>query len=307
MNKFIFPFLLLFSMIMFGQSPWTQDKGDIFINFSFSTIGEQDRIFGNPEYNTERFITDQTYQLYAEYGLTDKTSLIFSLPLKSIETGNFSDSATTSNTNSGSKTSLGNISLGIKHQFYNKGWFLAGQLAAEINTSSFDATTGIRTDYDAFTFTPLFLAGKGFNKSFVQAHFGAQIRTHNYSSNFKIGGEYGYNAFKNVWLIGFVDIVKSFENGNVTLPDSNLATALYVNDQEYGAFGVKGIWQFCYLGFTAGFGGAFFGNNVAQAPAFSMGIFNTFQATLDTNFTDFHRFESENQRFLNLIFLIFLP
>ncbi|QNM85043.1 hypothetical protein H9W90_12700 [Polaribacter pectinis] len=277
MKNIVTALLLIFTVTTFAQSPWTKEKGDLFVNLSYSTISDYNEIFGDPDYTTERNITDRTYQVYGEYGFTDKTSLVFSVPLKSIKTAdspNFIGGI--ASTDSGSKTSFGNIQLGLKHQFYNKGWVLAGQLLTEINTSSYDNATGIRTGYDAFTFTPQFLAGKSFGKTFLQTHIGADIRTNDYSSNFKIGGEFGGKISKNIWLIGYVDVVKSFENGNVVLPANNLDTGLYVNDQEYGAYGLKGILQLCDLGITAGFGNAFFGNNVAKKSAFSIGIFNTF-------------------------------
>jgi len=276
MKKLSILFLLFISINAFSQGPWTKDKGDLFAQFSFTSISDYDTLFGDPDYNTERKITDQTYQIYGEYGLTDKTTLLFNLPLKSIETGDLVNSTNPSLTENGSITNFGNIEIGLKHQFYNNGWVLAGQLGTEINTSSYDDATGIRTGYDAFTFTPLFIAGRSFGKTYFQANIGAQIRTNDYSSNFKAGAEYGGKIFKNFWLIGFVDIVKSFENGDIILPAENLVTGLYVNNQEYGAYGLKTIWQFCDLGLTFGYGSAFYGNNVPKKAAFSIGIFNTF-------------------------------
>lgn len=270
------PFLF-FTLLIVAQSPWTKDKGDLFINLSYTTISNYNELFGDPDYNTERNISDRTYQIYGEYGFTNKTSLVFNLPLKSIKNGNVSNNVgALANTDSGSETSFGNIQLGIKHQLYNNGWVISGQLISEINTSSYDENTGIRTGYDAFTFTPQLLAGKSFGKTFFQSQIGFDIRTNNYSNNFKIGGEFGGKVSKNIWLIGYVDVVKSFEDGNVNLPANNLLTGLYVNNQEYGAYGLKGILQFCDIGITAGFGGAFFGNNVPKKAAFSFGIFNTF-------------------------------
>ncbi|WP_435414111.1 hypothetical protein [Polaribacter aestuariivivens] len=277
MKKISTILLLFLATSIFSQSPWTKEKGDLFINFSYTSISDYNELFGDPDYNTERNITDRTYQIYGEYGFTNKTSLVFSVPLKSIKTGEASNLLTgVANTQSGTETTFGNIQLGLKHQFYNNGWVLTGQLLSEINTSSYDDATGIRTGYDAFTFTPQFLAGKSFGKTFLQTHIGADLRTNNYSSNFKIGGEFGGKITQNIWLIGYIDVVKSFENGDVNIPTNNMLTGLYVNNQEYGAYGLKGILQLCDLGLTVGFGNAFFGNNVAKQTAFSIGIFNTF-------------------------------
>ena len=278
MKKLTLLLTFLISVSVFAQSPWTKDKGDLFTQFSFTSIANYDEIFGDPDYFAGGKLSDRTFQLYGEYGLDNKTNLIFNIPLKYVSYNNYvicNGSTCTKDINE-SKTTFGNIELGVKHQFYNNGWVLAAQLSTEINTASYDDATGIRTGYDAFTFTPLLIAGRSFSKTSLQTHIGAQLRTNDYSSNFKFSAEYGGKIFTNFWLIGFVDIVKSFENGDIILPSQNVATALYVNNQEYGAYGLKTIWQFCDLGLTAGFGSAFYGNNVPKASAFSIGVFNTF-------------------------------
>ena len=274
-TKLIFLFI---SISAFSQGPWTKEKGTFYTQISFTTIPNYNMLFGDPEYNTERDIKDNTFQFYGEYGLTDKTTLLVNLPLKSIKTGdspNFiGGNAITSSDN---KTSLGNIEIGLKHNFYKKDWLLSGQFSIEANTGSFNTDSGIRTGYNAFTFTPLFLAGKSFGKSYLQTFIGTNIRTNNYSSNLKVGGEYGGKIGKKIWLIGFLDISKSFKNGNVVLPASNLVTGLYVNNQEYGVVGAKVIGEFSdNFGVTASLPAAFFGNNVAKQLAFSIGVYKKF-------------------------------
>ena len=274
-------FIILFiSISAFSQGPWTQEKGKLYTQFSFSTIPSYDELFGNPDYKTNGNITDNTFQFYGEYGISDKTTLIVNLPLKNISISNYSNPAIdcSGNCSEGfNKTTLGNIEIGLKHNFYKKDWLLSGQFSVEANTSSIDVNSGIRTGYDAFTFTPLFITGKSFNKAYLQTFIGSKIRTNNYSSNFKIGGEYGRKVSKNIWLVGFLDIEKSFKNGTVVLPNSNLVTALYVNDQEYGVVGVKAIGEFSdNFGMTASLPAAFFGNNVAKQLALSVGIYKKF-------------------------------
>ena len=262
--------ILLVSFSAFSQGPWTQEKGKFYTQFSFSTIPSYDELFGNPDYIIDGEISDNTLQFYGEYGVSNKTTLIVNLPYKLI-------SFDSRNSDKYNTNSIGNIEIGLKHNFYKKDWLLSGQFSIEANTSSFDTNTGIRTGYDAFTFTPLFLAGKSFGKSYLQTFVGSKIRTNNYSSNFKIGGEYGSKISKNIWLVGFLDIEKSFKNGDVVLPASNLATGLYVNDQEYGVVGVKAIGEFSdNFGVTASLPAAFFGNNVAKQVALSFGIYKKF-------------------------------
>ena len=276
-TKLIFLFI---SLSAFSQGPWTQEKGKFYTQFSFTTIPGYDTLFGDPDYNNFGTYSDNTIQLYGEYGISNKTTLLLNLPIKFISIKNFENPAIDCSGDCSedfNKSSLGNIEIGLKHNFYNKDWLFSGQFSVETNTSSFDTNSGIRTGYNAFTFTPLFLAGKSFKKGYLQGFIGAKFRTNNYSSNFKFGGEYGSKVSKNIWLIGFLDIEKSFKNGDIILPPSNLITALYVNNQEYGVVGVKAIGEFSdNFGITASLPAAFFGNNVAKQLALSFGIYKKF-------------------------------
>ncbi|CAL2103772.1 conserved exported protein of unknown function [Tenacibaculum sp. 190130A14a] len=274
--KKLFIFTALFvSFSVLAQSPWTKKKGEGYVQLSFTTISNYDQLYGNPDYATQREITDNTLQLYAEYGLSDKTTLIGNIPLKLIQTGDAV--ATTPIITEESKTTLGNIQLGIKHNFINKKWLLSGQLTVEANTSSYEAASGLRSGYDAWSFTPLVIAGRGFDNWYVQAFTGFDIRTNDYSSNYKLGGEVGYKAIDWLWIAGFLDGVMSLKNGDLIQPIQNIATGLYVNDQSYAAFGLKLIGEFNdKFGANLGFGGAFSGRNVPKKPAISFGLYHKF-------------------------------
>lgn len=266
---------ILSSGILFAQSPWTQEKGTFYTQLSFTTIANYDEVFGDPEYQTDREITDNTLQLYGEYGISSKTTLLVNLPIKMIQTGD----AVNGNAfiTEDSKTTFGNISVGLKHNFYNKKWLISGQLNVEANTGTFEAASGIRTGQDAWTLTPTLNVGRSFDSFYVQAFTGIDLKTNDYSNNFKIGGEIGTKVHSKIWLIGFVDIVSSFNDGDVNLPLSNLGTALYVNNQEYGAFGLKAVGEINdSFGGVLSFGGAFSGNNVAKQAALTVGLYKRF-------------------------------
>jgi hypothetical protein len=277
MKKLLLLITVFVSSFLFSQSPWTKEKGKYYTQVSFSTIQNYDTFFGDPEFSIDGEITDNTFQFYGEYGLTNKTSLLLNIPLKSISISDFTDPRIDCDgdcSQSYNDTALGNIEIGIKHNFYNKKWLLSTQFSVEANTSSFDEISGIRTGYDAFTFTPLLLAGRSLKKGYLQTFVGGNIRTNNYSSNFKIGGEVGAYLTKKIILAGFIDVVKSLENGDITFPLLNQLNALYVNDQEYGVFGVKLIGEISNnFGFTASLPSAFFGNNVPKQLAITTGIY----------------------------------
>ncbi|MFV0247704.1 MAG: hypothetical protein ACK5H1_01915 [Tenacibaculum sp.] len=264
------------SGILLAQSPWTEKKNEMYFQLSFSTIAGYSELFGNPSYDTERQITDNTLQLYGIYGLSNKTSLFANIPLKMVSSGKLTTLSNTGSvlTNQESKVAFGNIQLGIKHNFYNNKWLLTAELGIEANTGSFYKESGLRTGYDAWTFTPLISAGRSFNTWYIQAFTGFDVRTNNYSSAFKLGGELGYKALDWLWVAGFLDGLASLKNGETTQSISNVLTGLYVNDQSYAAFGFKLIGQINNkLGINAAAGGAFAGRNVAKMAAFNLGLY----------------------------------
>lgn len=112
-------FLISFSAL--SQGPWTKEKGSYYLQSSYSTIQNYSSLFGDPDYTTERKLTDNTFQFYGEYGFTDKLTLILNLPLKHIKSG---DLVVKENSNPATKaaneTSLGNIEMGLKYNFYKK-------------------------------------------------------------------------------------------------------------------------------------------------------------------------------------------
>lgn len=278
MNKqFFFLSLILIPLFSKAQSPWTQNKGRWYTQLSYSTIGAYGTLFGDN--NTERLITDNTFQFYGEYGLSERTTVLFQLPFKRIETGDLIafQLGNPAKTIEAKERGLGNVSIGVKHNLIHSTWLLTGQLQLEANTGSFFEQSGIRTGFDAWTIRPLLSTGRGFKNAFVQGFVGADIRTNNYSSNIRLGGEIGYQLFQKLWIIAFVDVSDSLENGDIQLPETNRLTGLFVNDIEFAAYGLKGILELSKsFGITTGFATAFSGNNVPKKAAISFGLYHKF-------------------------------
>lgn len=274
MKKLAYILLFAFSVHSYAQSPWTKKKGEAYVQVNFTFIPKYSELYGNPDFNSERKISDNTLQLYGEYGISDKTTIIASVPFKMLSSNELVTATNNPVTTEATKTSFGNILVGLKHNFYNKKWLISGQLSVEANTGSFDAPSGLRTGYDAWTFTPLIMAGRGFNSWYIQAFTGVDIRTNDYSSAYKLGGELGYKTTSWLWIAGFLDGVASFQNGNVPAIPTNSLTGLYVNNQSYAAFGLKFIGEFNQnFGANVGLGGAFGGRRVPKSPAISLGLY----------------------------------
>ena len=269
---FVLIILLLFQNSI-GQSAWNLKENSWYTQLNYTRIGPYSDLFvnGNETAKTPREIEDNTFQLYAEYGIDDKTTLSFSLPLKLIKTGSQTE-ATPLIANS--VTSLGNIGFGVKRNLINKSFVLSAGIGVEANTGVYDDASGIRTGYNAWTITPGVYFGKSYNNLFLQGNIGAGFRTNNYSHFFRGGAEVGYKFLGRIWAIFYFDYNKSFYNGSIQLPQNNISTSLYVDNKEYVGYGLKAIYELTnQLGLTAGFGGAFSANAEARKAALNLGLF----------------------------------
>lgn len=276
MKNLIFGLIsLVFFQVSIGQSAWNLEVDSWYTQLNYTRIGPYSELFlnGDETGTTPREIEDNTFQLYAEYGLNSKTTLSFSLPIKIITTGP-QTSEIIPLIDANNITSLGNIGFGVKRNLINKNFLLATGVVVEANTGIYDDASGIRTGYEAWTINPGVYFGKSYNKLFLQSNIGVGFRTNNYSHFFRGGAEVGYKFLNRIWAIFYLDYKKSFYNGTIDLPINNISTALYVDNKEYAGYGLKAIYDLTnHFGITAGFGGAFSANAEARRVAINVGLF----------------------------------
>jgi hypothetical protein len=281
MKKLLAVLFILTTFLSSAQSPWVAGKNKGYIQLGFTTIGPYDKLFlsnGDNDYVLNRKVSDRTLQLYSEYGVGDKTSLLAVVPFKMLATGEAVSNPSISNPSTpieeGSFSTLGNIQLAVRQNFVNKNYVLSGQLALELPTAGFDEKTGLRGGLDAFSIVPTISIGKGLASWYGFVAAGVGIRTNEYSSDFRIGGEIGYQIIKRVYLVAVLDVVENFENGDAEMDEQQLQAGLYLNNQSFFAYGFKGIIGFSEkFGINAAFYGAGGGNAVAKAPSINFGVY----------------------------------
>lgn len=274
--------LLLITLISagltFSQSPWTQNKGEGFSQLSFTFIPENNLLFQKDgvAIETERYVSDNTIQSYNEIGIAKDLSAILVVPFKLQKTGALSNEEDlTYWTQDGSLAGISNISLGLRKGFKIGDWISAVQVKYDFKTKAYDDLSGISTGFDCATINGLYSIGKSINeKNYFFAYTGGSFRTNNYSDLIIFGAEYGHQFFDQLWLIPFIDFNFGLYNGETLAPTKQNLNGFYVNNQEFTAMGFKFIEEINEdIGITAGFGGAFSGNNVAQSPAISIGAY----------------------------------
>lgn len=270
--------LCLFSGVLSAQSPWTRSKAGFYMQGAWQTIPEYATLFGEDgESGTElaRKVSENAFQLYGEYGISPKTTVIASIPVVFNKRGALNPDFphTFGRLDSGSIAGLGNVYLGVKRQILVKKVALAGTLRVGLPASEGQSNTGLKTGFDAFTILPSLSAGMGLGRYYWFVYGGYGIRTNEYSHFVNAGAEVGCRLWK-IWLIGFSDCLVSLENGPRRLPLSDVSSGLYLNDQGWLSFGLKGIVEFNrFWGINLSGTGAFWGQNVPQRPAFSLGAY----------------------------------
>lgn len=269
---------LLTPLIGFSQSAWTQKEGNVYLHASYNSITNYSDLFSNQQGSEDipldREVSDNTFQLYGEYGISDNFSVLLSVPIKFLRTGR----ALVENPNNSEDnfTALGDFEVGVKYLFYDDLFNITGEVLISPNNASFDNETGLRSGLDAWSFSHLITIGKSWERFYLQGFFGLSLLSNSYNNQTRLGIEGGAKFFDKIWLIGFLDRLNSLNDGSLRYSDfplSNQVTGLYVNNQEYLAFGVKGILEINpKWDITAAFAGASSGNLVAKAPSFNLGL-----------------------------------
>lgn len=270
---FVLGTFFLLHLNTYAGGPWASGKGRGYSQLGIS-LNTYDRLLSSSN-RLDRTVTDNTLQLYAEYGLTEKWTLTGVVPFKLLSTGKslLNPNNPQVTLPSGNLAGFGNITLAAKYTFYQKGIHFAGQLLTEAPNYSIDTGSGLRTGYNSFTVCPSLLLGTGTKRIYGFTNLGYALRSGGYSEEVRYDLEIGFSPFKRFWTALAFNNKNSLKNGNVV--EGNVTkTALYVNDQSYNAWGLKlayGITE--NIGLNLSVYGAFYGENVAAAPTFNSSIY----------------------------------
>jgi hypothetical protein len=267
---FLFAALLLCARLA-AQSPWTRSRAGIFAQASFQTIPGYKSLFGDSggSVDLERRLSERAFQLYGEYGLRKKTTLLAALTVRSLRAG--AANAPAPFNKEGTLTGLGNMSLALRQNLLSGRAPLTATLKVDLPTRRFDGTTGLNTGYDALTVLPMLSTGMGFGGFYWFVYGAYGFRTHDYSHFVNAGAEAGLQVSK-IWIMAFGELLQSLENGDVVHPASQLRTGLFVNNQGYLSVGLKSLIEVNrFWGLSVSAAGAASGQKVPQSPALALG------------------------------------
>lgn len=271
-------FLMCFLLpVLAAQSPWARSKAGFYGQAGFHFIPKYTVLFGknNEDIELIREVSEQTAQWYAEYGLTDRNTLVLSLPVRFVHRGgrNPNSNLMFAREDTGSVSGLGNVSIAVRHQFLTGKVALGGTLRLDFPSDHSRLSAGLRTGFNAFTVQPSISVGMSNAHGYWFGYGGFVFRTNQYSHVVNSGGEAGLRIGP-VWIIGFSDLLLSVGNGARKLTPLDALTGLYDNDQGWLSVGIKGIWQLNrFVGIVVSGAGAVWAQYVPESPGIGMAVF----------------------------------
>ena len=276
-------FLLLQTDLMAGGG-WPQPKGHGYFKLSewwliankhFTDMGKID-----PNQTTGIFNTT----LYAEYGFSNRFTVILNVPLFSRTYFNNQVSFTTGEVIIPGEAinSIGDTDLGLQFGLFSgKGWSASASfwVGIPLGEESGGTAGNLQTGDGEFNQMLRLDIGRGFSigknaEAFANAYAGFNNRTNGFSDEVRFGVEAGATFLnKKVTAVARLYGVQSMKNG---LPSADLSsgTSIFANNSEYLAFSPEVAYNINEKwGVSAGFGKALSGELIFSNTSYTVGVF----------------------------------
>lgn len=242
-----FPLLLATAALLappaHAASPWPRGQLHGFTHLNFSYFSDYNAVAapGGGDVSLPRVLTNYTLSAYGQLGIAPRSDLVVDVPVKILATHTQVYDGPT--LNQGSLTAIGDISLGLGHQFFSiGGWAMGGQVDVTLPTSTHDEATGLRSGLGTFALTPSLAVGRGWSKAYFLVNSKVTTRaplSQDYTSTFGAGIEAGYSFFDRIWLAAVLDSVLGLADGS---PGAGLGysnAGVYLDAEQYFVAGGK--------------------------------------------------------------------
>lgn len=277
MKSIIILLLIIFPSYLFAGGPWLIKKKEGFFQLQTTLpVSSFNRLFleNNQELNLNRSILDYTFQVYTEYGITDKLNLISTLPYKHISTGEAETIIEPNLLPKGNLNGFGNFKLALKYKLLDNNLKASISIQSSLKTISKKIDQGLITGYDANSLGIYIAIGKSFSaKTYSYIESGINTSSNNFSTILDIHYELGHQFNSSLWIVLTIDMRESLKDG--TYRNEKLRqTGFYTNDQEYLSPGLKTNYELKNnIGFALATYAGLSGNYVGKVGMFSLGIY----------------------------------
>ena len=274
------PWILLL-VIVFVQNamagPWPQKKGHGFYKLGFGFV-QANRFY---ELGGNRIsiptLSDYTASFYGEYGFTDRITGIAYIPFVQRITLNRQVGSVTGAVlfDGAENTGPADSDLGVRFGILERGSTVASaslMLGLPIGDSSHE--NGLFTGDGEFNQHISLGVGHSFYPipAYVAIEAGYNNRTQGYSDEFRYHLEAGYTFNQRATLITKLRGLESLDNGDDSIMGG--MGGLSANNQSYISYGTELAFSITSnVGISFSVEGAFRGENILSAPAYSTGIY----------------------------------
>lgn len=281
---------LIISLNSFGQSPWVKSVNEGYFQLGY-TYYQYNKVINeglDSITDLKRSITDQTAQLYFEYGILNRLTITGDIPFKLMQSGSAlleapKDPYPNDTVSAGNLNHLGNVFLSAKYALLQDKFPLALQIGF-YSPGTYSDKTGLRTGYDCWSIEPRISLGQGFNKFYYQASAGYQYKSNHYSNNFLLNAEGGRKfAIKQsfLWLMIGLDIKLAITEEHYD-DKKSIHTATYRNNEEHLGPAVKIGFERGPLFITASNGLTFWENYGGAGPLINLALAYKFKPKQET-------------------------
>lgn len=275
-NKFLIVFFSLGILTAkLKAQGWLQPKNEGYFKLGFSGISASS--FYGPNGDKVSIRTNNIFNsnIYAEYGLTNKITIIAYVPFVVTNTLNKIQYRQSGKTEPADQsTSFGDTDIALKYGLIkDKPFVLSATLLLGLpigNTTGGNSRILQTGDGEFNQLLRADLSHSFYPKPFYSSVYaGFNNRTNNFSDEFRYGFDIGYTGAK--WsTILHLNAVKSLFNGTV----ANANNGIFSNNTEYISPAIEIAYQInSSFGISATTAFAFAAKNVLAAPAYNAGVF----------------------------------
>lgn len=253
---------------------WVSDKGKGFFKLSQSFIRTDQ--FYSPAGTKIPIVTNGLYMtsLYAEYGISNRITLVANIPFFTRSTLNEVQFVSGSEGLPGDElNAFGDMDLGFKLGIIrNKPFVLSASLILGIpsGNNSGGETQLLQSGDGEFNQLISLNAGYSISKVYFGASVGFNNRTRDFSEEFRYGLELGYTPIPSFTALVKMDGVESFQNGEAL----GATNGIFSNNTEFITLAPEINYTFYKeYGISANVAIPLRGERILAAPSYSIGLF----------------------------------
>jgi hypothetical protein len=229
-----------------AQSPWTRGKAGFYLEASWQTTPRYDVVFDKSSENNrrtlQREITENTFQFFAEYGISHKTTVWLAAPYRFLNAGSETN-AGPATLDAGSLGGFGNLSLACRHNFLSQKLALTGQVRVDLPDGHRNLNTGLITGFQQGTLSMLLSLGERTRSRYWFIYGGSGIRGA-WTSPLILGGGEAALKIRRYWLVLYSNLSWNMGPDNLSSWNAQKNTSLFLPGQSFWNVGAKAIIPF---------------------------------------------------------------